>query len=495
MHTTAPETRLASDTQTEEQPEDRQKRERRGRDRSEENPGPPRSNRLSALILFAVVALAPLPFGSTDPATIAFWCIVLGVGMIVLTPRALNGRQFVLLGLAGVIIVAYGFVLHEQLSAHPWIASFHPLWKEASQALGTELAPSVSIARNQPFFALGPSLAAMMALILGFVVCADRARARQLLRVIAWSGAAYAAFGILSFLVDPTKLLWREKEAYTNVLTGTFINRNTAAAYFGSCAVIWLLILSEQVRRQLPRGPIKWKSVPNRLFSDMPRAIIVAFSMLFLCLAAMFMTGSRAGVLLSLMAIVLTFTLFFRRDLPPKGGIITAVIAASGIALFLLQIMGAGVGNRFDTQAFADGGRLATWRSTLRLIADHPWFGTGLGTFPWAYPSYRSADISMWGVWDRAHNTLLEIAAEMGIPLAGLITVGWLVVFVLLVQGALTRRRAHIVPIAALGVAGIAVLHSLVDFSLQIPGFALVALALTGAGLAQATRDSEHAQG
>jgi hypothetical protein len=39
--------------------------------------------------------------------------------------------------------------------------------------------------------------------------------------------------------------------------------------------------------------------------------------------------------------------------------------------------------------------------------------------------------------------------------------------------------------VAALSVAVLAVLHSLVDFSLQIPGYAIPALALIGAGLAQ----------
>ena len=61
----------------------------------------------------------------------------------------------------------------------------------------------------------------------------------------------------------------------------------------------------------------------------------------------------------------------------------------------------------------------------------------------------------------------------------------WMVVFAVLVRGTLTRRRGLIVPVAALAVASLAVLHSLIDFSLQIPGFAIVALALTGAGLAQ----------
>jgi O-antigen ligase len=89
------------------------------------------------------------------------------------------------------------------------------------------------------------------------------------------------------------------------------------------------------------------------------------------------------------------------------------------------------------------------------------------------------------GVWDKAHNTLLEIAADMGVPLAGLVGVLWIVIFAVLFRGALVRKRGLITPVAALAVASLAVLHSLIDFSLQIPGYAIVALSLIGAGLAQ----------
>jgi hypothetical protein len=68
-----------------------------------------------------------------------------------------------------------------------------------------------------------------------------------------------------------------------------------------------------------------------------------------------------------------------------------------------------GINARFDMLGLGDEGRIATWRATLRMIADHPWFGTGQGTFSWAYPAYRQPDISMWGTWDRAHNTLLRL--------------------------------------------------------------------------------------
>ena len=98
------------------------------------------------------------------------------------------------------------------------------------------------------------------------------------------------------------------------------------------------------------------------------------------------------------------------------------------IALIVLQVLGGNVSGRFDVQGLSDEGRLETYRSTLRMIADHPWFGTGLGTFEWSFPAYRSANVSVWGVWDRAHSTPLELASDLGLPLAGLIVLAWLIV-------------------------------------------------------------------
>jgi O-antigen ligase len=204
----------------------------------------------------------------------------------------------------------------------------------------------------------------------------------------------------------------------------------------------------------------------------------------------MFMTGSRGGVVLSLLALIVAFTAFFRRDLPGRAGLVTALAGGGAVALILLQLMGGGVNARFDIQAVADGGRLETYRATLHMIADHPWFGTGQGTFVYAFPAYRSSNVSMWGVWDIAHNTLLEIASDMGIPIATLVVVAWIAIFAVLIRGALIRRRDLVIPVVALAVAILAVLHSLIDFSLQIPGYAIVALALIGTGLARSSNGS-----
>ncbi len=443
------------------------------------------SNKISSAILFVAVAAAPFPFGSTDSTAVAFWCIVLGVGVVAVSPRGLRRGHFRLLGLAVIVILAYAFLLHEQLAARPWIASMHPLWRQAAETLGTQIAPSVSIARNQPFFALGAPLANMLAIICSFLVCIDRDRAHQLILVIAWSGVAYAIYGIAAYLVDPTLVLWREKTAYRDALTSTFINRNTAAAYFGSCAVLWLLLLSQQVRRRLPPDRIYWRGMPRQLISEMPRVNILPFTMFLLCLAAMLMTNSRAGAVLSLVALIVAFVAFFHRDLPRRGGIAAALSIGGLCALIFLYVMGGNVSGRFDTQGLSDEGRLETYRSTVKMILEHPWFGTGLGTFRWSFPAYRSANVSIGGIWDLAHSTPLELASDLGIPVAGLIVFAWLIVLAVLIRGICIRHRTMIVPVGALAIAILSLTHSIIDFPLQIPGYSIVVFALVGAGLAQ----------
>src|SRR5450759_2845729 len=169
--------------------------------------------------------------------------------------------------------------------------------------------------------------------------------------------------------------------------------------------------------------------------------------MLLVCVAAMLLTNSMAGVVLSLMALVVAFAVFFYRDLSRRVGVAAALAIGGLIALLLLQILGGNVSGRFDVQGLSDEGRLETYRSKLRMIADHPWFGTGLGTFVWSFPAYRSANVSMWGVWDLAHSTPLELASDLGLPLAGLIGRAWLVVWVVLIRGVRTRRNDRIVPV------------------------------------------------
>ena len=444
------------------------------------------ADRGSCTLLYLVVALAPLPVGSTEPAMVAIWCVVLGVTVILASVLEIRTPQLVFIGLAAILALTYGVVLHEQLSRHPWFASPHPIWKETAELLQVPIEPSVSIARNQPLFAIGAPLAALLSFLSGLLVGTNRRRARQLLNVIAWSGVAYAIYGIAFALVDPATGNFRVMPI---PLTSTLVKRNTAAVYFGACSAIWILLICEQGRRQVldrssTKDPIRVNE-PRLLLAQ----LILLLTTMFICLLATFMTSSRAGVGLSLMSFVVAMVAFFYRDLGGRR-ILFAVAAGGGVALLTLYVFAGNVVARFYQDGLVDHTRLSLDRATLRMIADHPWFGSGLGTFRLAFPAYRSDDISMWGIYD-ANSTLLELAAEVGLPLACIVVIAWMIAFGVLARGVTSRRRDRIFPAAALAGGLLAGFHSLVDFSLEVPGFAIVVFALLGVGVAQSFSSRE----
>jgi O-antigen ligase len=440
---------------------------------------------IATMVVVFVVAAAPFPFGSADDVPIVFWCLCLSLALLMTTFRDVTAPQRWLLSGIGLIVAGYGVVLHEQLSDTPWFAPFHPIWRTASALLETELRPSAASVRDAAVFALGAPLANILALTLGLVIGGDRGKAALLVKILAWSGAVYALYGLLSFALEPRMILWRDKAAYLGSVTGTFVNRNTAACYFGSCAVLWMLLLLAKIRRRLPDRRFMWRRLQQDLLQLPLRRIAPEIAAFGLCLLAMFMTGSRAGVGLSLIALVLSFTVFVRRDLPGRGGIWIALIAGAGIAVGLLQFLGGHVNSRLESRDLVDAGRLEAWASTLRIIADHPWVGTGIGTFTTSFPAYRSPNISIQGFWNAAHSTPLELASEIGVPATLLIAAGWIVMLGVQAYGALHRSRSAVIPLAAAATATLALLHSSVDFSLQISGYSIPFFVLFGVGLAQ----------
>src|SRR5579871_4536022 len=128
-------------------------------------------SKLSAGLLLFAIATAPLPFGSAEPAVISWWCAVLGVATMCAPIRQFGATQFAFFGAVALVIAAYGLVLHEQLAAQPWfsVSRPDPIWQDAADALGRALEPSASIARHEPFYAIGSPLVCILALACGFL--------------------------------------------------------------------------------------------------------------------------------------------------------------------------------------------------------------------------------------------------------------------------------------------------------------------------------------
>jgi O-antigen ligase len=123
-----------------------------------------------------------------------------------------------------------------------------------------------------------------------------------------------------------------------------------------------------------------------------------------------------------------------------------------------------------EAKSEVSGGiRLDIDRDALRMFARKPILGFGLGTFPDVYPQYRSFPTNFF--INEAHNDYLQLLVEMGG--AGFATMLW---FLWAVYRNAIRKLKNwpddtngaVALAALLGVTGILV-HSFLDFNLQIP--------------------------
>jgi O-antigen ligase len=96
---------------------------------------------------------------------------------------------------------------------------------------------------------------------------------------------------------------------------------------------------------------------------------------------------------------------------------------------------------------------------------------------------------------DKAHNDILEFAAGFGLPAAflwwGLLA--WLVV--ICGRGVIVRRRYRMLPALGLAATILVAIHSIFDFSLQMPAVALTYAVILGIGVAQAFPTTKQMQG
>jgi hypothetical protein len=64
------------------------------------------------------------------------------------------------------------------------------------------------------------------------------------------------------------------------------------------------------------------------------------------------------------------------------------------------------------------GGRRVLWSNVLALIAQHPWFGWGWGETDYAHFMTGYSSLRFCDMLDNAHDFLLHLALELGIPFA-----------------------------------------------------------------------------
>ena len=420
----------------------------------------------SAVFAWAVAVLAPLPYGGVYNSWLVVQIVAasLALACLALSAGRGSGAEWRVAALACAVpaIVAVTLGLQHIVAAR--FAS--PVWS----GLPIAVDPLAQSSRGAGMVELGQAIAFALALLCGHAIARGGLGLRAL-RAFGYAGALYALLALGYEFLAPDRLLLTEKRAYLGYLTTPFVTRNTAATFYGSIAVVLALFVARARLGRSARG--------------VATADVVALASVALALA---LTGSRAGIVLSALACIAAYLATTRGFARRRGRSRLVWIAAAGIPVLIGMMI---LSERFADETVIGGGRAETYAAVARMIAERPLLGWGIGTFADVFPSFR--DGSTRGIWDRAHSTPLEWAAEGGLPFA-LAMLGVLGGFLALTARLFVQARGPYMgevrrepglsqrPLAAFLVLALGLTHSLIDFSLDITGYLVPCAFLIGLG-------------
>ena len=317
--------------------------------------------------------------------------------------------------------------------------------------------------------------------MLAFVVTQTLRRSSQfemLAKLFAAYGAVVALFALLQGLAPNGKLYWIWALEQGGSIYGPYVNHNHYAGLMEMLMPFPLVLAATR-------------------FTNGNRKIAVA-GIAALMAGSIFLSGSRGGMAAFVAQMVVLGVLLVRKQegswkQPLMLGAFLAVVI-----VFLIWMGGNELTRRLvsihsEAREEINGGvRLSIDRDCLRMLIKRPFLGWGLGTFPIVYPEFRSFYTTFFV--NHAHNDYLQLLVETG--LAGFSIAVWFLV--LMFRQAATKLKnwtenasGAMTVAALLGCVGILV-HSFLDFNLQIPANAALFFVLCAIAASAPLQESQR---
>jgi O-antigen ligase len=430
-----------------------------------------RLNTITFWILLAVLALAPLPFGS---ARALYWaaaavtvggvatCYFIAVGVLGLVPRIALGR---FLPQTIMFVVVCAWLVVQMLPVLPT-----PLLLPDGMTIEVS---TISIAPGMTMLMLIRQLTYGLFFYLMLQASARDQRRRVLLDVLLWVIVAYGVYGMTSLYSGDT-ILGLEKWAYYGYATGTFVNRNSFATFLAMGGVIAAArvgkLLSDRAEKHPGDG-----GLPNFRGNLLVYGLAYAF-----LLTVVLSTGSRMGLFVTVAGAVTAFAVVLRRT--RLGLVAIAVPAGLAVAVSAMAYYGQALLERLGSLESSANVRGNFYVQVWELIMQRPWTGFGGGAFELAFPLVHAAPVNSDLVWSKGHNTYLTLWSELGFVVGSLPIIAVALVAVRIGIGIVRKRGSIESQAIGAGVLTVGAIHSLVDFSLEIPANTFVFLALLAAG-------------
>lgn len=442
----------------------------------------PLVNTICMWIVVTIVAITPLFLGGNRPLV---WPIVLAIlsfslvfnAAVLMTVKATPAAPLHDFKLELVLLLL--FLAFAAIQIIP-MREFYDLGR-----FGLPSGPTLSVAPIESLLALMTWLNVLIVAYLSLQFCRNEQRSAQFLSVLFWVVVLHAALGFILFQEFGDTTLIGPKWAYLGSMTGAFVNRNTFATFLASGAVLGLALVLRDLR-----------GVGSSFAGPTITKLALRGLGLILIFAVLVGTGSRMGLFVGIFGLVLLVLIVLPKQIGPgRAALKLLSVVFLIVVLFSIAVWGYGgltVERLGSVDRDADV-RLELYRQTWAMIMDRPWTGFGGGSFELAFHLFHQPGVSVDLLWQKAHNSYLGLWADYGLIIGSL---PWLVLLIIVGRlAAVFRLRSSpdYLAASAIVVAIIAMLHALVDFSLEIQGYALLFAAIIGAGAARISAGTRRA--
>lgn len=353
------------------------------------------------------------------------------------------------------------------------VSSLSPVGGELQATTGLErvtLSLEPNVGRREALLSWSLWLFFVMTLLL-----VDSAqRARTLIMTVILCGVFQALYGSFMTLSGIEYAFFQPKEAYIGSASGTFTVRNHFAGYLEMCLAlgIGLLLgtLSNSDRKRSARQ-IFVDSLNTLLGPKMRLRLFLAIMVI-----ALVLSRSRMGNVAFFISLPLCGILYMILQRKLHKGAIALFVSLIVIDVFIVsQWFGLDeVAQRLQGTSTDTEIRDEIIRDTLTMLPDYSLTGTGAGTFMYSFLRYDNVPTDR--LVDFAHNDFLEFLVEYG--WIGFTPLALLVVYAMVQGGrAMAVRKTQLyrgIGFGALMGSVSMLIHSFVDFNLQMPANALL---------------------